>query len=132
MWKKGVCGQYYAMYSVGGACRTRVNRVLSKKFTTPLLAEEFYESGATEDQSSSTEQVPADRSTDGGSDDDHQGSSQPSSSASITIESLDTLEVVSHEIGCIEPDQQLKFIEELLGRYCSSLNLSLPPDIYIQ
>ncbi len=64
-------------------------------------------------------------------DDDHQGSSQPSSSASITIESVDTLEVVSQKIGCIEPDQQLKFIEELLARYCSSLKLSLPPDFLL-
>ena len=103
--------------------------MLAKKFATPLLAEEFYESGATE-ESSSTEQVPADspdRSTGGGSD-DHQESSQPSSSASITIESVDTLEIVSQKISCIEPGQQLQFIEELLARYCSSLDLSLPPD----
>ena len=128
------------MYSVGGACRTRVYRVLAKKFQTPLWAEEFYDSGATEYQSSSVEQVPTstssaeqvptnspDRSAGSDSDDNHQGSSQPSSSNSITIESVDTLELVSHKIGCIEPDQQLKFIEELLARYCCSLNLTLPP-----
>ena len=103
--------------------------MLAKKFATPLLAEEFYESGATK-ESSSTEQVPADspdRSTGCGSD-DHQESSQPSSSASITIESVDTLEIVSQKISNIELGQQLQFIEELLARYCSSLDLSLPPD----
>ena len=44
------------LYNIGGACRTKVNRVLAKKFATPLLAEEFHESGATE-ESSSTEQL---------------------------------------------------------------------------
>ena len=41
---------------------------------------------------------------------------------------MDTLEIVSQKIGCIEPGQQLQFIEELLARYCSSPDLSLPPN----
>ena len=115
-----------------GASRFIVDNYRSRRTST--FSEEFYESGATEEQSLSPEQVPAnssDRSNGGDSDDDHQGSSQPSSSASITIESLDTLELITHKISCIDPDQQLKFIEELLARYCFSLNLSLPTDFLL-
>lgn len=131
------------MYSVGGACRTRVNRVLAKKFTTPLLAEEFYDTedkskevpsnspaSTGDDSKDKSEHIPSISPSSAGNDSNggRQGSSQPSSSASIPIESLDTLELVSHKISCIYPDQQLKFIEELFARYCSSLSLSLPPD----
>ena len=100
--------------------------VLAKKFTTPLLAEECCESEATEDKSEQmlsnspastggdsedkSEQVPSNSpsSTGNDSNDGHQGNSQPSCSASIPIESLDTLELVSHKISYIHSAAEVR------------------------
>ena len=120
---------------IGGACRTRVARVLKKKFTTPLLAEKFYESNQDESEPRCTPQRAtgsAHRSTcaSTNSDDGHRGNSPcspVSSSTSIVIQSIDSLEVVSEKLSRIETDEQLKFLDELFNKCCSSLNLYLPP-----
>ena len=123
---------------VGGACRTRVARVLKKKFATPLLAEKFYESNQDESLSSEARFTPqqatgsANRSTcaSTSSDDGHRGNSQCSpisSSDSIVIQSIDTLDVVSEKLSRVEPDEQLKFLDGLFTKCCSSLKLCLPP-----
>ena len=91
--------------------------VLAKKFTTPLLAEECCESEATEDKSE--QMLSNSPASTGGqsrfqiilhndSNDGHQGNSQPSCSASIPIESLDTLELVSHKISYIHSAAEIR------------------------
>lgn len=107
--------------------------MLKKKFTTPLLAEKFYKSNHQDESLSSETQctprqatVSENRSTCSpiNSDDGHRETSQSSSvssSTSIVIRSIDTLEVVSEKLNLIESDEQLKFLDELFAK------LHLPP-----
>ena len=113
----------------GGACRTRVNKVLSVRFQSPLIAEKFFQ-GANEeairaetDTSSGASQVPAEdgRSSVGNVED-------VSSTASIDVITVDTLSELFDKVAILDADQRLQALSEMFSTYCSQIGLDVPGD----
>ena len=94
---------------IGGSCRTRVNRDLRKRFKIPKAAEEYYLSLHSPAES-------------------HNDNSPPSSSVSVTIETIDNLAQLLQDQCQLDPERHLLSLSESFAAYCSRMNISVPPD----
>ena len=113
---------------IGGACRTRVNKYLCKKFETPDLAEKYFErdentgggSHAVDGEETETQHMPLEDS-----------STSDDNITSVDIQAVDIWEQTCCLISEMKPDAHLSFISRLIFTYCSKLQVSIPEDFLL-
>ena len=117
--------------SVGGSCRIRAtdhNRGLLKRFATPKAAESYF-AGIEEDSGSDSE-VPGDLQSPIHMSRDYKQDVEfsDSSSVSVNICKVDTMESTLQSLSNMEVDEHLRFTSEAYQAYCSRVNVSVPQD----
>ena len=122
--------------NIGGACRTRVSKVLSVRFQSPLLAEQFFQDaneetvGAETVVSDGASQVLVTASV--RSQEDERTSvndvEDVSSTASINVLTVDTLSELFDKVAILDADQHLQALSDMFSTYCSQVGLDVPGD----
>ena len=120
-------------FKIGGACRTRVNKVLSVRFRSPLVAEKFFQGG---DENT----VGAETVVSGGASrvlvapsvssqgEERSSVEDVSSTASINVMTVDTLSELFDKVAILETDQHLQALSDMFSTYCSQVGLDVPSD----
>ena len=121
---------------IGGACRSRVSKVLAHKFKSPIIAERYYmqkKDNLNKSMSTLNLDEHLQHESDVHSQDITEVRSQESTTSvttshSINIEVLDTLSKILEQLFTMDSEKQLHILNELLRKYFSKFQLSVPDD----